>query len=409
MKNRKIWKSGAVILSLLLIYNLIAFPVYGNEIQKDLFTEEEQAYIEKESVLKVGYVCDRRPVSYQGENGELAGISRQIFDKISEISGLNFEYVALPPGDITYEYLLNEGFDLVTSVEYNKENQNARGILMSDPYLSSRKVIVAKEGLNLRKDAHFTVAISTGSQTLKKVLTNQYPNFKLVNYPSIEDCLKAVNQGDADLLIQNQYVVEYWLYKPIYNDLVVIPMLEMLDQLCFSAVVPLEITNDEDPVWREKKQQISIINKAIAQMSEGEVSGYIIGSTLEDMYKYSISDFLYQYRYTVLILGIAFVVICILVYVAIHFRIRSIRDRSDAKAKGDFLSAMSHEIRTPLNGLISRNPPQFPNIFWRWSIMCWICQSCRRTRSRWSMSRLTFSFFWKQWNLWNEEVWRKKK
>ena len=95
-----------------------------------IFTEEEQAYIELSGTLKVGYVRDRKPVSFQDENGELAGISRGIFDRISEISGLQFEYIELPAGDVTYDYLISEGFDLVTGVEYNKENQKAHGILM---------------------------------------------------------------------------------------------------------------------------------------------------------------------------------------------------------------------------------------------------------------------------------------
>ncbi len=295
-------------------------------------------------------MSDRRPVSFRGGDGQLAGISRYIFDRIAEISGLRFEYIEIPSGNITYDYLVGEGFDLVTSVEYNQENREARGILISNPYLSSRKVIVAKEGLNFKPNAPYTVAVSTGSQTLRKVINGQYPNFKLVDYPSIEACLDS---GEADLLIQNQYVVEYWLYRPAYQDLMAIPVLEMSDQMCFSAVVP--IGGEDSELWQERELQISIINKAIAQLSDAEVAGYVISSTLDNLYEYTVSDFVYQYRYTLILLGIAAALIGILVYVALRARIRSINDRADAKAKGDFLSAMSHEIRTPLNGLISLN------------------------------------------------------
>ena len=355
MKNGGWKKTAAVLLAAVLAGLCAGLPVYAKEAEspKSLFTEEELAYIAEGRTLKVGYVCDRIPVSFQGKDGSLAGISRQIFDRIEQISGLRFEYVPIPAGDITYDYLLTKGFDLVTSVEYNKENQAARGILMSDPYLSSRKVVVAKEALRLEPDAHFTVAISTGSQTIRKVINDQYPNFKLVDYDSIEDCLDAVSKGEADLLIQNQYVAEYWLYKPIYHDLVVIPMLEMQDQYCFSAVVPLEQDNGTD--WREKELAISIINKSIAQMSNGEVAAYIITSTLSNMYEYSVWDFLYQYHYSVILLVTAALLITALVYVSILFRVRAIKAGADAKAKGDFLSSMSHEIRTPLNGLVSLN------------------------------------------------------
>ncbi len=356
MKNMKkkrfsIWTVRAAALAMIV---LCALPMSVSQAREDsgpLFTEEEQALINSGETLKVGFVCDRRPVSFQDDSGELAGISRHIFDRLAEISGLHFEYVPLPGGDITYQYLLEEGYDLVTSVEYNKENQAAKGILISDPYLSSRKVIVAKEGFSFDPNAEMTVAISTGSQTIRKVINGQYPNFQFKDYSSMEDCLDAVNRGEADLLIQNQYVVEYWLYKPIYNNLKVIPIMEMDDQLCFSAVTPLE---KGAPLDRQERI-ISIINKSISQISDRELAGYVVASTFENMYEYTISDFLYQYRFTFLLLGIAFIVICVLAYTAMRAHINSIRNRADAKAKGDFLSAMSHEIRTPLNGLISLN------------------------------------------------------
>ncbi len=366
-------KAAVFVLCVLLACSLAGVPSLAEESQDGLFTEEEQEYIDRGETLKVGYVRDRRPVSFQGKDGELTGISRFIFDRIAEISGLKFEYVELPEGDVTYEYLWQEEFDLVTGVEYNKENQMAKGILMSDPYLSSRKVIAANDGLSFKPDASYKVAISTGSQTIKKVIRAQFPNFELVDYPTIEACFDAVYRGEADLLMQNQYVVEYWLYKPIYKDLVVIPVMEMSDQLCFSAVTPLVDTNDE--VWRQKELQISIINKAIGRMSDGEVAGYIIAATLENMYEYTVLDFMYQHRYALILLVIASVLIGVLVYVNVAFRIRAINARADAKAKGDFLSAMSHEIRTPLNGLISLNYLMSQNVDDREKITEYLRQS----------------------------------
>ncbi len=349
MKYRGLLRTAICVLGVILVSNLCGLTARAQETGVP-FTEEEQAYIESGKALKVGYVSDRKPISFKDENGELGGVSRKIFDRLADISGLKFEYAEIPAGDITYDYLIEAGYDLVTSVEYNEENKKARGILISEPYLSNRKVIVAKEGLRFNSDEKFKVAISTGSQTIKKVITAKYPNFQMVDYPSMEACLDAVNKGKADLIIQNQYVAEYWLYKPIYRDMLVIPVMEMKDQLCFSAVTPLEGTAEE---LKEEELLISIIDKSIAQMSDAEVSGYIISSALENMYEYSVSDFAYQYRYILIVSGIALVLIIVLVCLSLRFRLRSIHLRAEAKAKGDFLSMMSHEIRTPLNGLIS--------------------------------------------------------
>ncbi len=351
MKSKRACRAAAVVLSVFLGFGAVqATACAGEGQQEELYTQAEKAYIEAGKTLKVGYVCDRKPVSFQGEDGELAGISRYLFDRIAEISGLCFDYAPLPQGDVTYAYLEEEGFDLVTSVEYNQENKEARGILISDPYLSSRKVVVAKEELEFRQDTSFQVAISTGSQTIRKVLARQFPEFELVDYASMEECLDAVSRGEADLLIQNQYVVEYWLYKPRYQDLLTIPLMEIPDQLCFSAVTPLEM----DPGQLEEEEiLISILNKSIAQMSDGEVASYVVSSTLENRYRYSLGDFLYQYRYMLILLGISLVLICVLLYVVIWARFQTLKAQAQAKAKGDFLAAMGHELRTPLNGLIS--------------------------------------------------------
>lgn len=316
-------------------------------------TAEEQAYVDGCGTLKVGYVQDRVPVSFMGEDGDLAGISRYIFDRLQQLSGLSFEYVALPAGDVTYDYLQSEGFDLVTSVEYNQENKKARGILISEPYLSSRKVVVARDDLEFSYTADLKVAISTGSQTIRKVLGDAYPNFELVDYGSISDCFEAVRSGEADMMIQNQYVAEYWFSKPAYEGLQVIPVLGMDDQLCFSAVVAFG--GGKGVPQEEGELLIGVLDKAIAALTEDEVGTYTIQSIMENKYELNLGDFLYRYRYPAVALGASALVILVLAALLLRQRVRSAEDRANAKVKGEFLSTMSHEIRTPLNGLMGLN------------------------------------------------------
>lgn len=317
------------------------------------FTEEEREYIANAPVLRVGYVQDRIPVSFRGENGELAGISRSIFDRIAELCGLSFEYVPLPGGSVTYSYLMEEKLDLVTSVEYNQENVSANGILISDPYLSSRKVIVARAGESFSYDAPRTVAISSGSQTIRKVMRETFPQYTIQDYETIGDCFSAVKRGDADLLMLNQYVVEYWLYKPLYENLKVIPVLGLDDQLCFSAVVAFD--ENGDPIGEEGYTLISILNKAIAMLEEDEVDSFTIQAIMENRYTYTVGDFLYRYRYALAALTVSGVLILLLAVLLIRQQLQSAQARADARAQSRFLSTMSHEIRTPLNGLIGLN------------------------------------------------------
>ena len=316
-------------------------------------TPEEERYIASHKSLRIGYVQDRIPVSFSDQNGELAGISRYIFDRVSDICGLEFEYVPLPEGEITYDYLLGNELDLVSSVEYNDENKNARGILISEPYLSSRKVVVARKGFEFKSGSRFSVAISTGSQTIKKVLAKSYPNFDPVDHPSVSACFDAVNSGEADLMIQNQYVVEYWISKPIYEKLNVIPVPGLDDRLCFSAVVAFG--GGEGPDTEDGRILIDILNKTIAAIPEDEIGSYTIQAIMENPYRYTFSDFLYRYRHAVRTMAIAVFLIILLTVLLIRMHLRFTENKANDRIKNQFLSTMSHEIRTPLNGLIGLN------------------------------------------------------
>ena len=246
-------------------------------------------------------------------------------------------------------------------MEYNEENKKARGILISEPYFSSQKVIVAREGIEFSFNSHLKVAVSTESQTLKKVLADAYPNFELVDYNSMEECLEALRRGEADLLIQNQYVAEYWLYRPSYENMKIVPIMGLEDKLCFSAVVPLEHT-DDSPEWKQKELLIEKIDEAIERINEDETAMYIIEATMENQYQFTGRDLLYRYRYAAMALAAAFLLIIVLSCLLLRARIRSMEDRADARAKGRFLSTMSHEIRTPLNGLVGLNYLMIQNL-----------------------------------------------
>ena len=328
-------------------------PALAPSARAEEYTAEEREFIENSGPLKVGYVSARPPVSFEDGNGQLAGISRYIFDRVAKLSGLEFQFVPLPDGDVTYDYLTSEGFALVTSVEQNRENQQARGILVSDPYLASRKVVVGRQDLDFRLDSRLSVAITTGSQTIKKVLGDMYPNFTLVDYDSISDCLDAVKAGRADLMIQNQYVVEYWLSKPKYEGLKVVPVVGTDEELCFSAVV--DFGTGVGAPQEDGELVISIINKAIGRISQEEISNYTIQGIMENQYRQTLADFVYRYRALIVVLAVSALVIIALGILLFNARVRSMEARADAKARGQFLSTMSHEIRTPLNGLMGLN------------------------------------------------------
>lgn len=266
------------------------YPVYSYR----FFSAEERAFIASQDVLKVGYVQGRSPLSFQNEKtGEFEGISRAIFDKIQEISGLQFEYVPIDTGIIDFSYLKENEIDLITGVEFNAANRNTGGMVMSNAYLNSQKVFVGKKGAEFSKNQNLKVAVSTGSVTLLKMIKQEYPNFEIVEYETVKECFEAVRKGKTDFLIQNQYVAENWLDRPIYEGLAMISAEGMEDDLCFSVVL------FEEESAKDKVRLITIINKALSQISQEEMDNMIVTETMEHRYQYTLLDFCYRYRFAV--------------------------------------------------------------------------------------------------------------
>lgn len=276
------------------------YPIYGIQ----YYTREDVEFVNQLGTLRVAYISDRKPVSFTNEDGELDGISREIFDTIAEVSGLKFEYIALPQGDITYRYLLEQNIQLVTGVEYNSTNMNSTGMLLSSPYLSSRKVIVSLNDFEYNPQLPYKIAVAEGSQTVHKVLSTLYPNMEIIDYGTNSDCFEALANGEVDMLIQNQYVVEAILSKPRYSQFVVVPMDGLADELAFSTIVSLygmDGMSEEDSI-----RLIAIINKALSQIEEQAIDNIIVREMLENQYELDFMDFVYSYRWVIVSVSVAF-------------------------------------------------------------------------------------------------------
>ncbi len=224
------------------------------------------------------------PVSDCDEKtGELSGISRDIFDKIQEISGLQFEYVPIGSGTIGYSYIQDNQIDLITGVEYNNVNRNTTGMVMSNPYFSSRRIFVGKKNLKFSKGDSLKVAISTGAKTLPKVIVQEYPGFDIAEY---------------------------------------VPAEGIETKLCFATIL------FENKDASQEVQLIAIINKALSQITDEEMDDFIISQMDANKYQYTLGDFCYRYRLTLVAGGILLVIIAgALIY------IYSLRARAEALQK----------------------------------------------------------------------------
>ncbi len=281
----------------------VYFPIYNIQ----YINAEQREFIKKTSTLRVGYVQDNLPVSYKDpETGEFAGITRDILDAIQELSGLRFEYVALPIGNVDYEYLQENNIIITADVTYNRWNRRVGRMVVTMPYDFMNKVMVADENLIFYRNGSLRLAMSTGSQTIDKVIAEEYPNFIQQNYATTEDAFDAVLTGAADVLLVNQYAADYWLGRPIYSRLEVVHEEGTGDDHCLAVMDYSEGGESTD-----HKMIKNILDAAISQLSTDDVNMIVFQNTLSHRYQYTWKDFLYENRIT-LSLTIAIILLIVL-------------------------------------------------------------------------------------------------
>lgn len=296
------------------------------------FTKAELAYIEEAPILRVACRDKIQPLSYADEkSGEMLGITRQILDEISRISGLQFEYVPIPQGPVAYDFFQKNQISLISSVEYNEENLFAPGIHLTTPYLDSQKVFVCKKETPFDSNTKLRLAVATGSPTLVSAILKEYPQFEITVYQDVVECFEAVRKNQADALLQNQYVVAGYLAKPLYSHMITIPVEGFDDLLCLSPVLNVE-KGVPDPLLSDERL-ISILNKSIRRISTDTLNKIIIKETTENQYRYTVGDFLFQYRYPVIFFALASLAFFSIISYTASLRHKSNRRIAENEAK----------------------------------------------------------------------------
>lgn len=387
--NKNIFFKSILISFLLFLCGILLLPAEVTAAPSDTedtsieFSAEELAYLDRAGEIVIGCPVNNCPMLCQDEKtGQLKGITIDILNMISEATGLTFRYQALPSGSISYEDLLRLQVDMVAGVENNEFNQRSPGLALTDTYLHAAKVFVCKKGTELRPDSAMTIAVSSGSQTLEKVIRQQYPQFQVLFFDSTEDALSALLSGKADAVLQNQYTVERILRKPIYENLRIVATASIGDSQCLGYLVPVS-ENRQNLLSDDTSLLLSILNKGIRNLDQSQVAFSIIRETSENAYQFTIWDMMYHYRFAMACLLISLLLILILLHknrilhqkraeqIAAQQRAKELatinermkeqqlllmdalkRAEEGNRAKTSFLFNMSHDIRTPMNAIL---------------------------------------------------------
>lgn len=241
------------------------------------FSDEELAYIAQEQEITLVNFVTRAPLSYE-EDGQLKGISVDIMKWIEASTGLRFTYLELPAGANPVDYISQGNADAAVGVLAYGENLNNPDIMLTNPIFTCDAALVAKRGAAIDMSKSLKVLVTKGYRMGYQYLTDTYPNYEVEYADSTEAALKALQKGKADLVFQNIYVMDEYLKRPSYRDLMLYKSSVIQEELVCAIVA------DEEPIL------VDIINKAIAAMPEEYTRQLIVDYTITRMYYPTISE-----------------------------------------------------------------------------------------------------------------------
>ncbi len=303
-------------------------------------TKAERDFVTESPALRVGYIPDRKPMSwFEPETGEARGILPDLLRLMGRTSGLRFTFVPMNEQDTNLdEYFVRDKIDLCAGVMFTPGNKTSPVYRLSSPLLRSGLSLYGKNFFEITPKASLSVAMPASWYDGRNYLEMYYPDMRLCFFKNTEECLKAVAEDQADLLLQNTLEVDYLLTKPRFRDILPLQGYNGFEdtRLAVNATMP--------PIL------LTLLNKQLMDVDEKSKSQIISENISAVATPLSLKDMVYEYRTLLLIVGELLLFALALLGYVLFLRRKNKKNASKSERR---LTNMANNIN---GGVISLTP-----------------------------------------------------
>lgn len=220
-----------------------------------ILTRNEKEYLANRKKLRAAIFMYRQPYAYHNAQGELVGVMPEIIKRIDKDLDVEIEIVETRSIAETIELIKNGDVDFVADVFCDYDWAKDINIKPTQSYLTMDYVAVTRSDYVEKPSELPVVACCADMFYTQAFIEPNFPEDKRVYVPTLEDAIKAVNNGRADVVyIQRNLVNALIASLEIYD-------LDVSSESVYSEPVSIGVYANEEPqLWHILNKEINHID-----------------------------------------------------------------------------------------------------------------------------------------------------